>query len=604
MCRSLLLTSSLVATCAVAQTAVPPFELERLTLNPGGRGGLLVGAADLLDARDFRVSLTGHYQHDPLVFVVEENGQRRRESAPVGSRWTMHLAGAYAFTRWLEIGAQVPIVVSQSGTNVMNSGLTSVQSFALGTPYVQGRVGFLSQEFGGDPLDLGVTLLVGLPIGSDTALTRDRTVSVMPRVGAARRFDWLRLGLEVGGWIRSNQALSPSAATITDELGSQLDLGVVASTVGPKLRGELSVRTAFLFSRAPANLELMAGVRYPLGPIELYALGGPGFGVTPGTPLFRVLLGLAWGGQWKSAPPPAAPGPCDNASAHDPAKCPDLDLDRDGLRNADDACPLVRGVASARGCPDEDGDGLTDAKDQCPSAQGPARFQGCPDSDDDGIADTRDRCPLEKGPEKTLGCPPKDTDGDGFFDDIDACPNEKGVADLKGCPVRDTDNDSVTDLEDNCRLVPGPKENQGCPANEKQLVVITREKLVIKEKVFFDTGKSTIQKRSFALLDQVARILNDHPEVPKVSIEGHTDSRGKREMNLTLSQNRADAVKAYLLGKSVDPGRLEAKGFGPDRPIADNKTAAGQDQNRRVEFVILNIDAGTKTTPVDPDTLK
>lgn len=72
--RLLSVVPVLVALSSFAQTAVPPFELERLTLNPGGRGGLLVGAADLLDARDFRISLTGHYQHDPLVFVVEENG--------------------------------------------------------------------------------------------------------------------------------------------------------------------------------------------------------------------------------------------------------------------------------------------------------------------------------------------------------------------------------------------------------------------------------------------------------------------------------------------------------------------------------------------------
>jgi outer membrane protein OmpA-like peptidoglycan-associated protein len=146
--------------------------------------------------------------------------------------------------------------------------------------------------------------------------------------------------------------------------------------------------------------------------------------------------------------------------------------------------------------------------------------------------------------------------------------------------------------------VKGVPENQGCPQKEKQLVIITREKLVIKDKVYFDTGKSKIQPRSFPLLNQIARILIEHPDVKRVVVEGHTDSRGSAAANRTLSQARAEAVKTYLVQHGVEAARLDAKGYGPDRPVADNGTAAGREQNRRVEFVIATEEK-VETHPVE-----
>jgi outer membrane protein OmpA-like peptidoglycan-associated protein len=145
----------------------------------------------------------------------------------------------------------------------------------------------------------------------------------------------------------------------------------------------------------------------------------------------------------------------------------------------------------------------------------------------------------------------------------------------------------VLDNVDNCPTEPGPADNQGCPKKKKQLVIITREKLVIKEKVFFDTGKAVVKPKSFNLLDQVARILVEHPEIARVSVEGHTDNAGKADYNRKLSQLRAEAVRDYLVKKGVERARLDAKGFGPDRPTSANNTAAGRENNRRVEFVVL-----------------
>jgi outer membrane protein OmpA-like peptidoglycan-associated protein len=117
-------------------------------------------------------------------------------------------------------------------------------------------------------------------------------------------------------------------------------------------------------------------------------------------------------------------------------------------------------------------------------------------------------------------------------------------------------------------------------------VVVTEKTIELKDKVFFDTGKTSIKGESLPLLDEAAQVLNDHPELSQVVVEGHTDSVGAAGTNLKLSQGRAEAVRAYLVGKGVASSRLRAKGFGESRPVADNKTAQGRETNRRVELVI------------------
>lgn len=117
-------------------------------------------------------------------------------------------------------------------------------------------------------------------------------------------------------------------------------------------------------------------------------------------------------------------------------------------------------------------------------------------------------------------------------------------------------------------------------------VAVSATKIELKEKVFFDTGQTTIKPESHPLLDEVADVMKAHPEVKHVVVEGHTDDQGGTDFNLQLSQGRAEAVRTYLMGKGVAGDRLEAKGYGESRPIADNKTAEGREANRRVEFVI------------------
>ena len=116
---------------------------------------------------------------------------------------------------------------------------------------------------------------------------------------------------------------------------------------------------------------------------------------------------------------------------------------------------------------------------------------------------------------------------------------------------------------------------------------LSGDRIEIKESVFFDSGKASIQDRSFALLDEIAGILADNVIITKVGVEGHTDTRGAAASNKALSQERADAVKAYLVGKGIDADRIEATGYGEERPVDEANTAAAHEKNRRVDFVVL-----------------
>ena len=233
---------------------------------------------------------------------------------------------------------------------------------------------------------------------------------------------------------------------------------------------------------------------------------------------------------------------------------------------------------------DRDGDGIVDAEDKCPDVAGLANLQGCPDRDGDGIADGDDKCPDVAGIAKYQGCPIPDTDGDGINDEEDKCPTEKGLARYQGCPIPDTDGDGVNDEEDKCPTRSGPASNQGCPEIAKEVV----EKVNMAAKnVFFATGSYKLLAKSFKSLNDVAAIMAADESL-MLDIDGHTDEVGSNENNQTLSENRAASVREYLISKGVTDSRMKSTGYGEEKPIADNKTAAGRAKNRRTEMTVRN----------------
>lgn len=203
-----------------------------------------------------------------------------------------------------------------------------------------------------------------------------------------------------------------------------------------------------------------------------------------------------------------------------------------------------------------------------------------------------------------------DRDGDGYKDDVDKCPDDPedfdGFQDEDGCPdeVPDRDHDGIPDAKDKCPDKPenynGYEDEDGCPDKGPSLVQVTASEIKILDSVNFATDSDKIVgKRSFEVLDGVAAVLSHHPEIFKVEVQGHTDNAGNRDHNVDLSKRRAAAVVTYLTSKGIVADRLGAQGYGPDKPIADNKTAKGRSKNRRVEFQIVQQSGkqGTATAP-------
>lgn len=263
------------------------------------------------------------------------------------------------------------------------------------------------------------------------------------------------------------------------------------------------------------------------------------------------------------------------------------DRDKDGVPDERDACAATpAGVTvDAAGCPpDADRDGVGDYLDSCPDTPQGARVdaQGCVlDGDGDGVRDDLDRCPATPQGEAVdaTGCAP-DGDKDGVPDVRDRCPNTapRVAVTEDGCP-RDSDGDGVADAHDRCPdTAAGTRvDATGCAA------VVEEPAPVILHGVTFATNSAQLTTPAQAILGGVAQMLIANPDM-RVEISGHTDNTGSAEVNTRLSQQRAEAVVAYLVEKGVSAERLTAHGYGPDKPIADNDTPEGRAQNRRVEL--------------------
>ncbi|WP_437591722.1 OmpA family protein [Sorangium sp. So ce1000] len=612
----LLVAAASASMPAAAQEATA---LDRLAPAPAGDGLSTVPSAGVSGELRPAVGLLLSYSHQPLSL---------RGTAPAGSvTWVgrqaiLHALASIELARRIKLDLDAPFVLEQGGASGTLGGVrvaAPAGGATLADLQAGGRVTLLPQEGLRPAAALGLS--VWLPTGDEAAFAGAGTVRYAPRVIVGAEQPGFLWAASVGGRFQeaSTDSLTGSEVVFTAgagvrrgplQLGSELSAWAAA--------GEASA----LEVPGRAGAELLLTARWSLGPLTLDAGAGPGFGKLPGIPKVRVFAALGVAADAVPSAPPAASAAVVRASAGTgrarggaPAAAPAADFDGDSVPDAEDACPRVIGEARPpaaaagarpafrRGCPpDRDDDGIYDVDDRCPdvpgvssaaadegpdgAAPGPAPANAGSGPTSEGPANAGSR-PTSEGPANAGSRPTSEGPANAGSRPTSEGPANAGSRPTSrhGCPP-DTDGDGIPNAEDACPYERGkPSEDRathGCPF----AVRIEGSQIVILQQVQFPTGRAEIEPESFELLSEVAAVLEEHPEIARVAVDGHTDNQGSAQANLGLSQRRALAVVAWLTAHGIDARRLEARGFGARRPIADNHTRDGRARNRRVEFQI------------------
>lgn len=259
---------------------------------------------------------------------------------------------------------------------------------------------------------------------------------------------------------------------------------------------------------------------------KIHAGGGVGLLEGFGIPTARALFGVRW-------------EPSPNDPDRDGIKSPKRDPDQDGKVSEE---PRDDEMSEA-----ESVDAVDDAAREAAIRGG---YDACPDlpEDFDGIEDED-------------GCPEGDADQDGVLDYLDRCPDEQ-------------------------ETINGFEDDDGCADEGPARVIIEEGRISILETILFEPNSAKLDRRSDKIMNQIALTLRKHREIERIDIGGHTDITGPRAYNMRLSRERARSVRRYLIEHGIAPERLSARGYGPDKPIADNDTDEGRAKNRRVEFLV------------------
>jgi outer membrane protein OmpA-like peptidoglycan-associated protein len=490
--------------------------------------------------------IVGTYAHEPLVCRDDAGAQ---VYPIVEHQVNGELAAAWGLFDRLEVGGSVPATFlygppTPDNPAVLCGGFDpeGITTAAIADPRVFAK--FLLTPWN-EGLVASIRLATDIPLAqlnedASSFAGERRFPSVVPGVSVGYSSKWFKTGANLGAVIRE-------PAPIGDELliGSELQYGLGAELtavpgviyVDADIYGKASfdVGGAFVFgNRTQLPLEAVIGGKFFVGPVAMILGVGTGIIADYGAPDARVFAGIGY------YPPEPEPEP------------------------------------EEEGPGDRDGDGILDPDDECPDA--PEDIDGFEDED---------------------GCPDVDNDEDGILDVDDGCPDDPEDRDrwedADGCPDPDNDKDEILDVDDECPNDPEVyndfEDEDGCPDSadpeKKVLVIVKREKVEILDKVYFAFDSDRILPKSYELLDNVAKVIKEHTEIPKILVEGHTSSEGSDKYNLDLSDRRAKSVMRYLIAAGVDPFRLDARGFGESTPIADNDTEDGRSKNRRVEFTIV-----------------
>lgn len=507
-----------------------------------------VEGADTLDHMMPAAAVMLNYASQPLLMSVTQNG-RTRSVPVVDQQLNLNLMMGLGLFDWLQLDLAIPLYPVNDGDTTELFGTPDGREFGgmrAGDLALRLKGTLLSSQAPGKRFGLALGLEGRLPTGSPETFVGDPNPTLTPKLIADLNLGSVFIAANVGSTLRSAQELQNVSfgTELNYGLGVQWSIMQDLVALGAEVFGKTQLAGqddgAIDFQGSP--LEFLLGVKLHT-PSGFSVTTGAGSAILDGygAPEFRAIIGVSYVDKPQQEQIEAPKDTDNDGLADDRDACPDQPEDMDGFQDED-------------GCPedDNDGDNIPDAQDKCPDQA----------EDMDGFQDED-------------GCPDDDNDGDGVSDVDDKCPNKAGVAEHQGCEP--------------------PVLLKAIPKRTFNKLVLKVNKIELLEKVFFETNKATILPESFGLLDEVAGLLEQYPQIKLVEIAGHTDSVGKAAANKTLSQERADAVLKYLVDKGIAAERLKAIGHGQEKPlVSPEKTDEDRAKNRRVEFNILEQDPITE----------
>jgi OmpA-OmpF porin, OOP family len=624
--RKLALGLTLVALSSSAawaqQLTNAPIDLQIFRPAMDSKGFLTLNASQILAQKDFSFGLVSTWARHPLVFEAGAN------TFKVENLITSYFQGAVGLFQLrqvgLELGVMLPIGIMSGRAkpdDPRGPGANDDQTFGfdaqgLGDIVIHPKLRLANASRN----KWGISILpsIVLPTGDKNHFLGEGKVIFQPSAAVDVELGKpgvFRIGINGGLRLRnSQQEFIDDPAHFTHQVG-----GMAANTnFGIQVGKELLTGVGVSWGVVPQRFDLV-GEFYTFYGLDSNKLENgasskmdPGGEVIGGIKLYLArnsffMLGGGWGvlpSSYGAAKPRLFVGFIFEPSIGD--------RDGDGLKDDVDLCPDdpedFDDFEDEDGCPDPDNDkdGILDIDDKCPNdpetKNGFQDDDGCPDSlnadrDGDGIPDDVDKCPDDPedkdGFEDEDGCPDPDNDKDGILDVNDLCPNDPedkdGFEDTDGCPDPDNDKDRILDVNDKCPNDPetynGFQDDDGCPDQNK--IRITKTKLEILDKIYFETDKTDIKPVSFPLIDAIAATIKGNPQLQLIEIQGHADERGSDEHNMELTDGRAHSVMNALVERGVNPGTLRAKGYGETKPICTAHNEDCWSKNRRVEFIIL-----------------
>jgi outer membrane protein OmpA-like peptidoglycan-associated protein len=538
--------------------------------------GLQSSSADVGNDGDFAVTAMLTYGDNLLVLDTPQNAYNA-----VDTRQVLVLGGAYAFGKRFEAGARMPMYL-QSGQATGKQDemfqVDKINSVSRGDATIHAKMnGGATEMFGGD-VSYGGLFALSIPTrsGGEFAGTNMPQARLLGLATLTKgRFTYQ---VNAGAIIRSKEVYSSyvqrSAATFavgaSYRLADKVWLG--GEVFGNLIPGGHIPDTDGMTEPArewEKPIEALGELTYRMSRTAVLALA-VGRGLTDGVGTSNVRGALMFS---------FTPG-------------------------AEEIVPLPKKI-HVEGPNDKDGDGVKDKLDAC--ANEPEDMDlfedgdGCPDldNDNDSITDDKDKCATDAEDRDRFqdddGCPERDNDNDGVLDEQDKCPvaaeDKDGFQDSDGCADPDNDGDGIVDKADKCpqeaEAINGNADDDGCPDRGDSLVVISPDRLDLLDNVQFDGNGSKISRASKNILGQIGATLRAHPELVRIRLTAHVQPTSNTARDLKLSEERAKAVREWLVDWGIDPLRLQSSGFGGTKPLVDPKSKGAQSINDRFELIIL-----------------